>query len=161
MTLAFALGIEVVSRLRLFLCWIAVLVVCSFVFQFYHYSPLDHFVPRHAVAGSSLVCTTHRRLIDEACGCIALAHVADTQLLTQPICSKFPIVFFLLLQAAFHKTVETFGGIDILCNNAGIMNEVSWELSVSVNLVSVDSARMTWFHLRLMTPSLLINYMNE
>lgn len=38
-------------------------------------------------------------------------------------------------QAAFEKTTETFGGIDILCNNAGILNEGLWEQTVSINLV--------------------------
>lgn len=44
-------------------------------------------------------------------------------------------VFFSLSQAAFQKTAETFGGIDILCNNAGIMNETAWEKTISINLV--------------------------
>ncbi|XP_030603196.1 15-hydroxyprostaglandin dehydrogenase [NAD(+)]-like [Archocentrus centrarchus] len=38
-------------------------------------------------------------------------------------------------KAAFQKTVETFGGIDILCNNAGILNETTWENMVSINLM--------------------------
>ncbi|KAM9846442.1 15-hydroxyprostaglandin dehydrogenase [NAD(+)]-like [Aulostomus maculatus] len=54
-----------------------------------------------------------------------------TQNLHNSLCS------FLLSQAAFQKTVETFGGIDILCNNAGIMNEKAWEEMVSINLVAV------------------------
>ncbi|XP_047235338.1 15-hydroxyprostaglandin dehydrogenase [NAD(+)] [Girardinichthys multiradiatus] len=41
------------------------------------------------------------------------------------------------IKAAFQKTKETFGGIDILCNNAGILNETKWEKTVSINLVSV------------------------
>ncbi|KAK2828064.1 hypothetical protein Q5P01_019098 [Channa striata] len=41
------------------------------------------------------------------------------------------------LKAAFEKTVDTFGGIDILCNNAGILNENEWEKSVSINLLGV------------------------
>lgn len=32
-------------------------------------------------------------------------------------------------------TVDTFGGIDILCNNAGILDESNWEKMVSINLV--------------------------
>ncbi|XP_011481423.1 15-hydroxyprostaglandin dehydrogenase [NAD(+)] [Oryzias latipes] len=44
------------------------------------------------------------------------------------------------LKAAFQKTVETFGGIDILCNNAGIMNEGTWEKTVSINLMGVIRA---------------------
>ncbi|XP_071316846.1 15-hydroxyprostaglandin dehydrogenase [NAD(+)]-like [Trachinotus anak] len=41
------------------------------------------------------------------------------------------------VKAAFQKTVETFGGLDILCNNAGILNESEWEKTVSINLVGV------------------------
>uniref|UniRef100_A0A3Q2W9B2 15-hydroxyprostaglandin dehydrogenase [NAD(+)]-like n=1 Tax=Haplochromis burtoni TaxID=8153 RepID=A0A3Q2W9B2_HAPBU len=37
-------------------------------------------------------------------------------------------------QAAFQKTVETFGGIDILVNNAGIFNEITWEKTIGINL---------------------------
>uniref|UniRef100_A0A3Q0S1G8 Zgc:56585 n=1 Tax=Amphilophus citrinellus TaxID=61819 RepID=A0A3Q0S1G8_AMPCI len=39
--------------------------------------------------------------------------------------------------AAFQSTIETFGGIDIVCNNAGILDEVNWEKTVSINLTSV------------------------
>ncbi|XP_061558663.1 15-hydroxyprostaglandin dehydrogenase [NAD(+)] [Phycodurus eques] len=41
------------------------------------------------------------------------------------------------LKAAFKTTVDTFGGIDILCNNAGILNECDWERTVAINLVGV------------------------
>ncbi|XP_023147058.1 15-hydroxyprostaglandin dehydrogenase [NAD(+)]-like [Amphiprion ocellaris] len=41
------------------------------------------------------------------------------------------------IKAAFQKTAETFGGIDILCNNAGILNENTWEKIVSINLMGV------------------------
>ncbi|RVE64232.1 hypothetical protein OJAV_G00144530 [Oryzias javanicus] len=44
------------------------------------------------------------------------------------------------LKAAFQKATETFGGIDILCNNAGIMNEATWEKAVSINLMGVIRA---------------------
>lgn len=37
--------------------------------------------------------------------------------------------------AALQKAVDTFGKLDILCNNAGILNESDWEKTVSVNLV--------------------------
>ncbi|GJQ83243.1 hypothetical protein Trydic_g8841 [Trypoxylus dichotomus] len=36
---------------------------------------------------------------------------------------------------AFQKTVEHYDNIDILINNAGLMNEINWELSVQVNLM--------------------------
>uniref|UniRef100_A0A3Q0RVQ3 15-hydroxyprostaglandin dehydrogenase [NAD(+)] n=1 Tax=Amphilophus citrinellus TaxID=61819 RepID=A0A3Q0RVQ3_AMPCI len=39
------------------------------------------------------------------------------------------------LKAAFQKTIETFGGIDILCNNAGVFNEVTWEKTITINLM--------------------------
>ncbi|XP_035522703.1 15-hydroxyprostaglandin dehydrogenase [NAD(+)]-like [Morone saxatilis] len=41
------------------------------------------------------------------------------------------------IKAALQKTVDTFGGIDILCNNAGILNEIMWEKTVSINLMGV------------------------
>uniref|UniRef100_UPI0037E93146 15-hydroxyprostaglandin dehydrogenase [NAD(+)] n=1 Tax=Semicossyphus pulcher TaxID=241346 RepID=UPI0037E93146 len=40
-------------------------------------------------------------------------------------------------KAAFQKTADTFGGIDILCNNAGVLNENTWEKTVSINLMGV------------------------
>lgn len=52
------------------------------------------------------------------------------------------------VKAAFQETIKTFGGIDILCNNAGILNESSWEKMVSVNLVGV--IRVTYLALEYM-----------
>ncbi|KAA8586638.1 hypothetical protein FQN60_000474, partial [Etheostoma spectabile] len=43
------------------------------------------------------------------------------------------------IKAAFQKTVENFRGFDILCNNAGILNETTWKKMVSINLVGVIS----------------------
>ncbi|XP_020491248.1 15-hydroxyprostaglandin dehydrogenase [NAD(+)] [Labrus bergylta] len=40
-------------------------------------------------------------------------------------------------KAALQTTRETFGGIDIMCNNAGILNESTWEKTVSINLMGV------------------------
>ena len=36
----------------------------------------------------------------------------------------------------FAKTKETFGSLDIVCNNAGISIETDWEKLLSINLVS-------------------------
>uniref|UniRef100_A0A668UZ65 15-hydroxyprostaglandin dehydrogenase [NAD(+)] n=1 Tax=Oreochromis aureus TaxID=47969 RepID=A0A668UZ65_OREAU len=41
------------------------------------------------------------------------------------------------IKAAFQSTVDTFRGIDIVCNNAGILNEKQWEKTVSVNVMGL------------------------
>ncbi|CAB1418859.1 unnamed protein product [Pleuronectes platessa] len=41
------------------------------------------------------------------------------------------------IKAGLKKAAETFGGIDILCNNAGILNEGLWEKMVSINLMGI------------------------
>eukprot|EP00066_Takifugu_rubripes_P006341 XP_003971073.2 PREDICTED: 15-hydroxyprostaglandin dehydrogenase [NAD(+)]-like isoform X2 [Takifugu rubripes] len=43
------------------------------------------------------------------------------------------------LKVAFQKIAETFGGVDIYCNNAGILNEIQWQKTISINLVSAIS----------------------
>lgn len=39
-------------------------------------------------------------------------------------------------RATFENTKKTFGGIDIVCNNAGIVDESQWRKMLDVNLVS-------------------------
>ncbi|XP_078086802.1 15-hydroxyprostaglandin dehydrogenase [NAD(+)]-like [Mustelus asterias] len=41
------------------------------------------------------------------------------------------------LKDAFSKTLEKFKRLDIVCNNAGIVDEKNWEKCLSINLVSV------------------------
>ncbi|XP_073698868.1 15-hydroxyprostaglandin dehydrogenase [NAD(+)] isoform X2 [Garra rufa] len=41
------------------------------------------------------------------------------------------------LRDAFQNTVEKFGRLDIVINNAGINNEKDWEKTIEVNLTSV------------------------
>ncbi|XP_018571422.1 15-hydroxyprostaglandin dehydrogenase [NAD(+)]-like [Anoplophora glabripennis] len=41
------------------------------------------------------------------------------------------------LEDAFEKTISKFNNLDIIVNNAGIVNEVEWEKTIAVNLVAV------------------------
>lgn len=41
------------------------------------------------------------------------------------------------LKGAFQRTVDEFGRLDIVINNAGINNEKNWEKTIQVNLTSV------------------------
>ncbi|XP_023019285.2 15-hydroxyprostaglandin dehydrogenase [NAD(+)] [Leptinotarsa decemlineata] len=43
------------------------------------------------------------------------------------------------LKAAFEKTIAKFKNLDIVVNNAGIMNEPDWKLTLTVNLEAVLS----------------------
>lgn len=49
-------------------------------------------------------------------------------------------------KGVLEKIVETFGRIDILCNNAGIVNEKHWEKTIAINLLKVFCAhlRVEW-----------------
>ena len=45
----------------------------------------------------------------------------------------------------FAKTKETLGSLDIVCNNAGIVNETDWEKLLSINLVSeLSKTKVEW-----------------
>jgi NAD(P)-dependent dehydrogenase (short-subunit alcohol dehydrogenase family) len=37
---------------------------------------------------------------------------------------------------AFKKTYETFKALDIVINNAGILDDGRWELEIAINVVS-------------------------
>lgn len=37
----------------------------------------------------------------------------------------------------FKKAIETYGNIDIVVNNAGILNEKNWRLMLDINVVSL------------------------
>lgn len=57
-----------------------------------------------------------------------------------------------MFKVAFQKIAETFGGVDIFCNNAGILNEIQWQKTVSINLVRKCPSFLLpeggWFWLR-------------
>ena len=39
------------------------------------------------------------------------------------------------LKVAYEKVIKQFGHLDIVCNNAGIGDELDWERTIDVNLV--------------------------
>lgn len=45
---------------------------------------------------------------------------------------------WLYFPGAFESTVEHFGRLDIVINNAGINNEKNWEKTIEVNLVRAN-----------------------
>ena len=47
----------------------------------------------------------------------------------------FYIYLFSPQRSAFARTKDEFGGIDIIYNNAGILNEKQWRLMMDINLV--------------------------
>lgn len=54
----------------------------------------------------------------------------------------------LSISEAFRKTIEAYGQIDIVINNAGILNDIKWELEININLVSCGGNVM-YEHLRM------------
>lgn len=46
---------------------------------------------------------------------------------------------------SFKKAVSTFGGLDIVINNAGVMKDDVWELEIAINCVSKDFIRIIEF----------------
>jgi hypothetical protein len=53
-----------------------------------------------------------------------------------PINGNILIYDAIFVSEAFQRTIETFGTLDIVINNAGILNDVEWEKEVDINLVS-------------------------
>jgi 15-hydroxyprostaglandin dehydrogenase (NAD) len=44
-----------------------------------------------------------------------------------------------LVSDAFRKTKETFGTIDVVVNNAGILGDDRWERAIKINVVRGQS----------------------
>ena len=57
----------------------------------------------------------------------------------------------LFVSEAFQRTVETFGRLDIVVNNAGILNDVQWEKEVDINLVGQSYLYCNNIHICLQT----------
>jgi len=53
----------------------------------------------------------------------------------------FRISYFCLYQfiEAFEEASTLLGNIDIVINNAGVLDERRWEKEISVNIVSIDN----------------------
>lgn len=49
---------------------------------------------------------------------------------------KTDITIMKEVEEAFQKTIDYFGSIDILINNAGIINGANWRTEILVNVVS-------------------------
>ncbi|CAG2062470.1 unnamed protein product [Timema podura] len=47
-------------------------------------------------------------------------------------------------EAAFEKTVDAFKGLDIVTNNAGIMQDKRWEEEIELNFVSRTMFHCDW-----------------
>lgn len=53
---------------------------------------------------------------------------------------------FIPSSAAFQAAVKHFDRIDIVINNAGIMNDANWELQVAINCVNTLTSRIIILH---------------
>lgn len=51
--------------------------------------------------------------------------------------TKETFILYVYLSDAFKETIKTFEHIDILINNAGILNDKTWEKEVAINVVSI------------------------
>lgn len=63
----------------------------------------------------------------------ALQQISDLFLIQN--LSPDPGLHVCLCPDAFQKTLDQFGRLDIVINNAGINNEKNWEKTIQVNLV--------------------------
>ena len=48
---------------------------------------------------------------------------------------SLPVAAFVCGTETFQRTVDQFGRLDVVINNAGINNEKNWEKTIQVNLV--------------------------
>ncbi|BFZ06973.1 hypothetical protein BsWGS_10011 [Bradybaena similaris] len=63
--------------------------------------------------------------------------------------SAFDVTNHQQFKDAFAQAVTEFGHVDVLVNNAGIMNEARWELMIAINFTSmVYGTQLAFEHMR-------------
>lgn len=50
----------------------------------------------------------------------------------------FYLIVIIYLTEVFRKTKDTYGQLDLVVNNAGIVNEKNWQQCIDVNLVTIS-----------------------
>ncbi|KAJ8959631.1 hypothetical protein NQ318_021818 [Aromia moschata] len=75
--------------------------------------------------------------IDPQLGQTALTEIEKEFGANKAIFTKTDVTDIQQFEDAFKKTVETFGHIDILFNNAGILNDSIWQKQIAINMNGV------------------------
>ncbi|XP_067003613.2 15-hydroxyprostaglandin dehydrogenase [NAD(+)] [Anabrus simplex] len=83
--------------------------------------------------------------LDDSRGQITLKEIADEFGKDKAIFIKTDVTKPDELTAAFKKTIETFKGLDIVINNAGILDDARWELEIAINVTAVARGTMLAF----------------
>lgn len=74
--------------------------------------------------------------IDEGSGKSFIDELSD-DFKSKVVYQKCDVSSYEELKAAFKKARSTFGGIDVVINNAGILNESQWKRMIEVNFIGV------------------------
>ena len=67
-------------------------------------------------------------------------NISPLELFITVVTTRMSVMHFLFIAVvlgadAFQRTVDMFGRLDIVINNAGINNEKNWEKTIDINLV--------------------------
>jgi NAD(P)-dependent dehydrogenase (short-subunit alcohol dehydrogenase family) len=61
---------------------------------------------------------------------------------------RIALNYIISISEAFNKTKDTFGTIDIVVNNAGIIDEDHWDRMVDINVVQITWVYFVLLHRR-------------